>query len=226
MEGKWVLVAVIAISILIPAVAIADVIITGNVSVQVSQGQYAFTINPGPNYNTANNSKFFGWRQQNQSPDKYLGTAWIGTISNETITEVNVLEINFSSSIQKNSVFVINVTDGRFANNTFMIVSTSPLTILPDGNIFGSSGTLIFSLYSGNSVVTGNYPGITVGSFSVSPSTHLYVGFYIPPQGGMGDLKNNNSPPPPPDPPSPPSPRSPDTLETGSFVVQFYLTDP
>lgn len=212
---------------MIPSIAVADVMISGEISVHGSQANDAFIISQGTNYKVANKSRLFGWEQEAQSSQESLGRAWIGTMSNETITEVNVLEINFTSGVAKNSNFEINVTDGNFANNTFMIVSSTPLTILPDGNVIGSSATLVFSLFSGNTVVKGIGPGITVGSFTISSGSHLYIGFIIPPQGGNSVPSGLLIPPPPP-PPGPPAPiqaTSSNGPVAGSFSVQFSLTE-
>jgi hypothetical protein len=228
MNGKWYLFVVLAVAVMIPAVAVADVIISGEISVQGSQTGDAFIINQGPNYKVANISHLFGWIPDKQSSQETMGTLWIGTMSNETITDVNVLEINFTSGVLKNSNFKINVTGGNFAKNTFMVVSNGPLTILPDGNIVGSNNMLEFSLYSGNSVVTGNGPGITEGSFNVSSDSHLYIGFFIPPQGGNGLQNGPVLPQPPPPPPAPPSPIQPNLINgpvSVSLEVQFYLTE-
>lgn len=229
MRSKWFLLVVLTVAVMIPAVAVADVMISGDISVHGSQASDAFVISQGTNYKVANKSRLFGWVPQNQSPQESLGIAWIGTMSNETITEVNVLEINFTSGVAKNSNFVINITDGRFANNTFMIVSNSPLSIVSGGNVQSSGETLIFSLYSGNTVVNGTGLGITVGSFQVGSNSHLYIGFYIPPQGGNGMHSTPLiSPPTPPAPPGPPAPIPTDPLNgpvSGSFSVQFSLDE-
>lgn len=228
MNGKWFLLVVLAVAFMIPAVAVADVLISGEVTVQGSQSGDAFIINQGPNYKVANSSGLFGWIPEKQSPQEILGNGWIGTMPNETITEVNVLEINFTSGIAKNSNFEINVTGGHFANNTFMIVSNGPLSILPDGNLLGSNIMLEFSLFSGNSVVTGNAPGITEGGFTVNPGSHLYIGFVIPPQSGIGSQNGPMIPQPPTNPLAVPSPIQPNSLSNpvrSSFGVEFYLTE-
>jgi hypothetical protein len=229
MSSKWFLLVVITVAVMIPAVAVADVMISGDISVQGKQAQDAFMITTGPNYKTANMSHLFGWVPETTSLQESMGTAWIGTMSNETITEVNVLEINFTSGVAKNSNFEINVTNGHFANNTFMIVSSSPLSIVSGGNVQSSGETLIFSLYSGNTIVTGNGLGITSGSFQVNSNSHLYIGFYIPPQGGNGGHNGPLiNPPTPPDPPGPPVPIPISPLNgpvSGSFSVLFSLVE-
>ncbi|WP_393972063.1 hypothetical protein OXIME_000666 [Oxyplasma meridianum] len=238
MNSKWTLLVVLAVAVMIPAIAVADVMVSGQILIQGLQTSDTFIINHGTNYQSANGSGLFGWIPEKQSPQETLGTVWLGMMSNETITEVNVLEINFTSGVAKNSIFQIDVRNGDFAKNTFMIVSTSPLTILPDGNILGSN-MLEFSLYSGNSVVKGFPIGITEGSFIVSSWTHLYVGFFIPPQDGnsfQNGLVNPPEllppPPPPPTPPSPPNPVPPPMPPnsqiypiSASFIVQFGLTE-
>ena len=159
----WIMIA--AVAALLPAVAVADVMINGNFSGSATHVPDSFSIQAGPNYANAHSLAGLTWKSVQNSESEVLGTVSLGYMSNETVTEINVLDINFTGS----GTFYFNVTVPNvpgvvFSTGSIMYISSSPET-------FGTPGTQISLANSGTTSL----------SFSVTSSTTLYIGFVVGP---------------------------------------------
>ena len=166
----WVMIA--AVAALLPAVAVADVLVNGNFSGSTTQVGDSFYIQEGPNYANAHSLAGLTWTSVTTSESEVLGSVSLGYMTNETITEINVLDINFTGS----GTFYFNVTVPNvpgviFSTGSTMYISSSPET-------FGVPGNQI-ALDS---------DGTTSVSFAVTSSTTLYIGFLVGPDSSGGSF--------------------------------------
>ena len=167
----WIMIA--AVAALLPAVAVADVLIDGNFGASAAPANDAFSVQEGPNYANAHSLTGLTWTSHTNSESEVLGNLSIGYMSNETITEINVLDINFTGS----GTFYFNVTIPNsqgvvFSTGSMMYVSSVPET-------FGMPGLNVISLVNS---------GTTSLSFSVTYSTTLYIGFMVGPDSMGGSF--------------------------------------
>jgi len=132
MNRKIMILMVAVVATVLPAVAVADVMITGSVQGVGHQIPDQFMVQPGSNYAQAHSTAGFTWTSSAVNESEDLGAISMGFMSNETIYEINVLDINFSSAAYGN--FYINVSvpgslsQHTFPDNTYLYFSTSPFT--------------------------------------------------------------------------------------------------
>jgi hypothetical protein len=174
MNRKIMILMVAVVATVLPAVAVADVMITGSVQGVGHQIPDQFYLQPGSNYAAAHNITGFTWTGSAVNESEDLGNLTLGYMSNETIYEINVLDINFTSAAYGN--FYMNVSiPGSFSNNTFaadsyMYVSNAPFTFVTGG--VTSTGNM--------SAVDLHAAGTQDLAFNnVNNSTTLYVAFVL-----------------------------------------------
>uniref|UniRef100_UPI00260B0A44 hypothetical protein n=1 Tax=Thermoplasma sp. TaxID=1973142 RepID=UPI00260B0A44 len=140
------------------------------------QVQPLFYIQPGSNYMAANEVAGFQWTYKTPSSTEFIGNMTIGYMTNETIYEVNVLDINFTSSTQGTFTISIMVTS-PFPEGSYIYFSTSPFTstAIP-------AHTDNFTLSSTASQTALTFPGVYKGET-------IYVAFVI----GSGELNTTPS---------------------------------
>jgi len=181
MNRRMVILLVAMVATILPAVAVADVMITGTASLTVNGVPDQFFVGPGSNYGPVQNMGLFNWTSIALSESEDIGSMTLNYTSNLTINEINVLQVtNFKiDSSSANNWF--NITAGKLTGLSsgsvlLMYVSTAPLSF--DGsNAQMSTGTLI----EHSLVAT---PGSSTAVFSfhdVTSSTTLYIGFVIGP---------------------------------------------
>ena len=180
MNRKIMILMVAVVATVLPAVAVADVMVTGYVNGVGTQAPDAFWVQDGSNYASAHSAAGFTWTATSSSESEILGTITLGVMSNETIYEINVLDINFSAPGYFNlTVSVPSALPGNgasdFAAGTNMYLSTSPFNFVK-GAI--SPTTTEISLSTS---------GVTTINFgSVSHSTTIYIAFEV----GSGPVTN------------------------------------
>ncbi|MHB8359521.1 MAG: hypothetical protein ACYDCP_08495 [Thermoplasmataceae archaeon] len=165
MNRKIMILMVAVVATVLPAVAVADVMITG--SVNVSGSNIApFYIAEGPNYAAANAAGVISWSSSSSSGGT-MGTLDLNGSSNQTIEMVNVLYFNYTGHVA--GTFYINTTStsttsGSFAD-FYVNESATPVTL--------SGATFTNEITSGthNSVMTVPY------AFPFS----VYISFELPP---------------------------------------------
>ena len=172
MNRKIMILMVAVVATVLPAVAVADVMITGSVQGVGHQIPDQFYLQPGSNYAAAHNITGFTWTGSAVNESEDLGNLTLGYMSNETIYEINVLDINFSSAAYGN--FYINVSvpgslsQHTFPDNSYMYFSTAPFTFAPGQDV--STGHV--------SAVDLHIAGTTTLEFpNVNNSTTIYVAF-------------------------------------------------
>jgi len=176
MNRKIMILMVAVVATVLPAVAVADVMITGSINGSGVLASDAFTMQPGSNYAAANASGVIGWVANPSSESEILGTVYLGVMSNETTYEINVLDINFTASGYFN--LTVNVPSGlpghgagaaAFPTDTEIYFSTTPFSFV-SGAI--SPSTMEFSLSTPNTHDTMNFGYVTSG-------TTIYVAFEV-----------------------------------------------
>jgi len=171
MNRKIMILMVAVVATVLPAVAVADVMITANVNGVGVHAKDQFWVQPGSNYASANATANFGWHAKKVSESEILGNITLGVMSNETIYEINVLDINFTAGTG-NFVIYVTVPSGShsdFPAGTMMYFSESPFAFT-DG-VLTYSGT-----QSANLAVTGTY---TITFDGVTSGTTIYVAFEV-----------------------------------------------
>ncbi|WP_393972046.1 hypothetical protein OXIME_000649 [Oxyplasma meridianum] len=172
MNRKMMILMVAVVATVLPAVAVADVMVTGSVSGSGVMAMDAFTVQPGSNYASAHSSSGFTWTASHINESEILGDISVGIMSNETIYEVNVLDINFSSSGYFNlTVNVPTVLPGsgtaEFPADSTIYFSTTPFTLTASG------------ISSTQSVSLSNPGSTTLNFHHVTPSTTIYIAFEV-----------------------------------------------
>lgn len=150
---------VAAIATILPAVAVADVMISGTADFTGSSAPPVFLFQAGPNYANAHAAGLFNWPTQQEVDHMGMGDGDLQGITNQSVTLLNVLEVTFSAS----GMFYLNLTDEWAAPGQVYVTNTLQTGFPAVG------GTPL------NSAVP-----VTLWSGAVTPSTVLYVCFYLP----------------------------------------------
>ncbi len=194
MNRKLILVMVAVVATVLPAVAVADVLVVGYSGGTGVSTPSLFYIQPGSNYMAAQELTGFTYVSNKASTTEYVGNiSDLGIMNNETIYEVNVLDINFTKA----------VTSGTFN------ISIDVSTVFPAGSaiFFNETAWTLTSLqntqsslpladaYESTSDTYGYLPLSSPGTTTtltfndVSSTTTIYVAFVV----GSGSV---SSPPP------------------------------
>jgi len=178
MNRKIMILMVAVVATVLPAVAVADVMITGSVQGLGHSTTDAFIVQPGSNYVAAHKDTGFKWTSSSVNESEDLGNISLGVMSNETIYMVNVLDINFTQSGYFNLTVTVPYSNGVvFPTDTAIYFiestsSTSPMTLTASG-ISGDNLVLVHLDIS-------NLPdGHTINFGHVTSSTHIYIGFEV-----------------------------------------------
>ena len=172
MNRKIMILMVAVVATVLPAVAVADVMITGSVQALGHSTTDAFIVQPGSNYAAAHDTTGFTWTSSAVNESEDLGNLTLGFMSNETIYEINVLDINFTSATYGN--FYINVSvpgslsSHEFPDNTYLYFSNAPFTFVT-GGVTSTSSVQQVDLHTAG---TTNLEFLHVNS-----STTIYVAF-------------------------------------------------
>jgi hypothetical protein len=172
MNRKIMILMVAVVATVLPAVAVADVMITGNVGVTGTHAKDQFWVQPGSNYAAANTTTGFGWHAKSMSESEILGNITLGYMSNETIYEINVLDINFTAGTGNFNITVNVPSSGNdaFPSGTYMYFSESP---------FYFDGTSIDSLSAVQTVNLATSGNTLISFLGVTSSTTIYISFSV-----------------------------------------------
>lgn len=179
MNGRIKILLVLAMALIIPSVAIADVMITGTVNVNGSQTSNVFYFTPGPNAPQAGG--FIGFSSTSSAP--YMADIDLENTNNMSVFTINVIQINFKSAP---GTFTLSMSiSTAFPGDSIMYYSMTPMTLSdftgksPSSIVSNaptptsSSGIYEFSL---SSVTSATSLPMTISS----TSAHVYIGFYVP----------------------------------------------
>ncbi|AKA49305.1 hypothetical protein IX51_09555 [uncultured archaeon] len=178
MNRRLTLLLIAAVSAILPAVAVADVMITGQVGVNGTHNNAAFWLAPGSNFQTADGS--ISWNPYTGTHNA-MGDLQFGTVSNQSTFIINVMQINFAPTLGSGMFYFNSTVSSPFVTGSYMYFSLAPLSF-SDFNYQGlpgeiptvvNPGVTAFSLTSADSY-----------SVAVDGSTTIYIGFFTPPYDG------------------------------------------
>ena len=173
MNRKFTLLLIAAVSTILPAVAVADVMITGDVGVNGTANTAVFQFVPGTNFEAADGS--VSWNHYSSGP--YMGDLQFKSVSNQTTFIINVMEIQFKADIAP-GVFYLNLSVSTpFVDPSYMYLSMSPMSFsdFSYSGLPGATPTIV------NPAVTSMYlsdGSQSYGPVSVSGGTVIYIGFF------------------------------------------------
>ena len=168
MNRKIMILMVAVVATVLPAVAVADVMITGSVSVHGSNVPNSSYLSEGPNYAVANQTGVFGFLQA-PSGVASLGTVDIEGMSNLTVSMINVLEFNYNV----NATGTIHITESssHYPIGSYMAFSPSPMTSMLGPTPPNPAGIMYLNQVGRQE---------TLGITSTSLHGTFYIWFYLP----------------------------------------------
>ncbi len=177
MNRKATLFIIAAVAAILPAVAVADVMITGEVSLVGSQNTPVFILQPGPNYPAAHGAGAinFGTGPVAQCTTPPDGGQTIVT------TEMATVDIQ---GITNQTTYLINVVDLNITKGTGTLWLNLTSSTLPVGTMILIQGTLMtFSDLTTNGIEIGSDVTVplNLATLSVTTGDTFYIGFYMPP---------------------------------------------
>lgn len=192
MNRKLTLLLIAAVTTILPAVAVADVMITGQISLESMHHHTAFEFQPGPNYGAANHTNSIGWMSSDGNTMGMLDLQGSLYVSTEM---VNVIDLNITvSNAAAPASFMglyLNISSSTFPAGTIMVISTSMIgfATLTGTAVTHYAGTPIpvdaTSLSTVVAVDLSENPHMVITGFS--PTQTFYLGFILPPGYYAGD---------------------------------------
>lgn len=173
MNRRMTLLLVAAVTAILPAVAVADVMITGNVAIVGTQNTPIFYLQPGPNYPAANAVGSIYWNPiveatytASQEGPLPMATFDLEGIANQTTALANVLDLNITINAGVTGTLYLNFT-GNFPAAAMVWITSSQVTVNDVMSLAGGQ-----PLNSAAFVFNGPFSGGT---------TTYYISFYLPP---------------------------------------------
>lgn len=178
MNKKIVLLMIAAVTAILPAVAVADVLVTGQLTLESFQHHTAFRFQAGPNYYAANSTNSLGWIAAN---DGTMGTIDLEGSYYVQTEMINVLDLNLSvSNAAAPATFMglyLNVSSSGFPAGTVMVLSTSQISFST------LQSTAVTSYTAGDPSISVNAASLsTVVSVDLSQNPHLLITGFAPAQ--------------------------------------------
>lgn len=178
MNKKIALIMIAAVAVLLPAVAVADVMVSGQIALESFHHHNAFRFQPGPNYQAANSTNSIGWIS---STDGTMGTIDLEGSYYVQTEMINVIDLNFAlSNPAAPATFMglyLNISSSDFPSGTIMAISTSQISF----NILES--TAVTQYTAGNSPISVNAASpSTVVAVDLSQNPHLLITGFVPTQ--------------------------------------------
>jgi len=161
MNRKIMILMVAVVATVLPAVAVADVMITGSVTITGSNTQ-VFWFSEGPNYATAHSAGLITWTPSTATSTSTMGTVDLEGIVNQSVSMINVAEFHYKGTTSGTVWF--NFT-GTFPTGAFAVISSSPLM----SELSSSSPNQVPLSMPYNA------------ELPVSGAHTYYLGFYLPP---------------------------------------------
>jgi hypothetical protein len=180
MNRKLTLLLIAAVTTILPAVAVADVMITGNVGVNGTHNNAAFWFAKGSNFQTADGS--ISWNPYTGAHST-MGDLKFATVSNQTTFIINVMEIQFTSTLPPGMFYLNSTVSSPFVAGSVMYLSLSPLSF-SDFSYSGLPGAVPTVVNPG----VYSFPLDSAQSYStaVDGSTVIYIGYFTPAYDGIG----------------------------------------
>ncbi len=179
MNRKLTFLLVALVATIMPAVAIADVMITGNVGINGTSNSSTFYFTPGSNFQAADGS--ISWSPYTTGHNGVMGELKFGEVANQTTFIINVMEIHFVSSAPSGMFYLNSTVNSAFVPNSTMYLSLSPMSF-SDFSYSGLPGDV--PVVTNPSVTSFPLTGSQSFSTPVDGSTIIYIGFFTPPYNG------------------------------------------
>ena len=176
MNPRMKLMIAIAVALVLPTVAIADVMVTGSVNVHGSNTSGVWSFTYGPNAPQA-----AGFASISPTSGTNMADVDIENTQNMSVFVIDAFQINFEST----GTFYMNVTvSSSFGGDAQLYYSASPMSLSDfTGETPSSIATTAPTPVSGSGVsafsltTTGTLQSAT---FNIgSTSDHIYIGFYL-----------------------------------------------
>ena len=177
MNRKITFLVVALIATIMPAVAIADVMITGDVGIHGTSNGNTFWLEKGSNFQAADGS--VAWNSY--SHGNYMGDLRFGQVSNQTTFIINVMEIHFVSTLPSGTFYLNSTISSSFVPGSTMYLSLSPMSF-GDFSYSGLPGAV--PVITNPAVTAFPLTGSQTFSTPVDGSTIIYIGFFTPPYNG------------------------------------------
>lgn len=177
MNRKITFLVVALVATIMPAVAIADVMITGNVSIHGTNNSNTFYLTQGTNFQAADGS--VAWNPY--SSGNFMGDLKFADVSNQTTFIINVMEIHFVSSLPSGTFYLNSSVSSVFVPGSTMYLSLSPMSF-GDFSYSGLPGAV--PAITNPAVTAFPLSGSQSFSTAVDGSTIIYIGFFTPPYDG------------------------------------------
>ncbi len=184
MNTRFKILIVVGIALILPAVAFADVVISGSINVTASQTSPTFNISPGPNSPQA-----AGYATLSH-PSGRIADLDLENAYNMSVFTLNVYKISFNTT----GIFYLNATYAHgYTDQARLYFSTSLMTF---SDFTGTDATGISNLapsptsdsgitslnLSDKTFTTDTGSIIQTPTYTISSTaTVIYVGFYLPP---------------------------------------------
>ena len=176
MNKKIGIMLVIAVSVLLPAVAVAEVMVNGNISVSATSVSSTIQVHKGPNYDQVYDVEDSSIQPTVSSASEYFLKLDTEFISNETVWAVNFLYVTFSTSYTGPGWFNISVSSSNFGGTG----SLSPILYFLPNTISGMTFSDITPSVASSVYSLPLTSGATVSiQFSSVPS-EIDIGMMIP----------------------------------------------
>lgn len=178
MNKKMTFLIVALVSTILPAVAVADVMISGNVGINGTANTPVFYLTPGPNFQTADGS--IAWNHYTSG--NYMGDLKFAEVSNQTTFIINVMKIVFNPNTPSGMFYLNSTISSAFTAGSVMYLSLAPMSY-SDFSYSGLPGAVPSIT---NPAVTA-FPLDSAQSYStpVDGSTVIYIGFFTPGYNGF-----------------------------------------
>lgn len=189
MNRKMTLLLLAAVTAILPSVAVADVIVTGSITLESFHHHTAFELQPGPNYYAANSTNSIGWTPASGNTMGAIDLQGSVYVQTEMI---NVLDLNFTISNPAAPAnfmgLYLNVSSSSFNPGTEMIISDyqvsfSGIESTPVTSYSAGDPPIALSVASPHDNVVAidlsQNPHVVITSFA--PGQTLYISFILPP---------------------------------------------
>ena len=189
MNKKLTFLIIALVSTILPAVAMADVMITGNVNMVGTSNHVPFYFAKGSNFQTADGS--ISWNSYSSTANS-MGDLEFGDVSNQTTFILNVMEIAFTPGTPAGTFYLTSIVGSPFPAQSVMYLSLSPMSF-SDFNYTGLPGAV--PSISSPSITAFPLDSPQTYSTPVDASTIIYIGFFTPGYNGVvsGELALSGS---------------------------------
>ena len=178
MNKKIALIMVAAVAVILPAVAVADVLVMGQLTLESFHHHTAFEFQAGPNYAAANSTNSIGWIAQN---DGTMGTLDLEGSFYVQTEMINVIDLNMTvSNAAAPHTFMglyLNVSSSDFPSGTIMVISTSQISFTT------LESTVVTSYTAGDAPIALNAASASsVLAIDLSQNPHVLITGFVPTQ--------------------------------------------